>query len=283
MKVRALLIVSILTVSVASALLTRQSVSPQKAGDAFVPFTYDLKTFGEVKVTTKKRIDSTDQAVIDRWPVDAPEHTCYSLERKQPLPAFEKGPRYFHPAYSFICVIPTSDSSPNFRDAYPTFSKAVENLKKLLRNKPREFRQLDELFDFPYNNAGWSFRAKLDYLEYANVRGVFFLTQYSNEVAPSPVNNEELTATFQGLSKDGTRYIGARFAVTHESLPRGIDFTDGRIQKDAIEESTSEKLHERVSAYLKKEEEKIEILDERSFIPSISEVKLVIASLRFEK
>jgi hypothetical protein len=61
--------------------------------------------------------------------------------------------------------------------------------------------------------------------------GMLFLTQYSNEMQPNPVNDEELTLDFQGLTRDGRYYLAARLAITHPSLPRGIDFTDN-IERD---------------------------------------------------
>lgn len=246
-------------------------------------FKYNAEDFGKSELKDKTKITSEDQAVKDKFPVDLPAHTCYFLEDKRPLPALEKGGRYFFPARSFICFIPTSDQSENdFAAAYPNYSQSVAKLKTLLKNQPQTFSQFDDLFDVPYNNAGWSFKSKVQYLDYENVSGVFFLTQYSQDVAPGLANNEELTANFQGLTKDEKFYIAARFAVTHPTLPKGIDFTDEKIQQDALETDSSEELNKRVSKYLQAEKEKVEKLSEETFQPSLPNLKKLIASIEIK-
>lgn len=135
------------------------------------------------------------------------------------------------------------------------------------------------MFDFPYNNAGWSFKAKISYLDYPKIKGVFFLTQYSQDVAPIPVNNEELAANFQGLSSDGKFYIGARFAITHKLLPKGIDFTDDRMQHDALKGGTEEKISAKVTRYMEAEKQKVENLPDDSFEPSVGTLKKLISSI----
>jgi hypothetical protein len=213
-------------------------------------------------------------------PFDAPAHRCYHLERKAELPALNKGPRYFFPAYSFICLVPAIDSTGNdFAKAYPSFSKAVEQIKTLIKAKPADFRQFDDLFDFPYNNAGWSFKTKIEYLTFEYLSGVFFVTQYSQDMTPNPANNEELTANFQGITNDGKYYVAARFSITHPSLPRGIDFTDDRLQEEALNASTSDEINTRVRRYLKLEAEKVTKLPDASFSPSLPKIKKLLGSI----
>lgn len=244
-----------------------------------VPFNFKVTDFGEVRVRNEAKV-KIDISGDPEMPFDAPAHTSYDLETKRPLPALDKRPRYFYPAYSFICIVPTFDvSEKDFSAAYPNFSKAVDQITKLLQTKPKNFVQFDDLFDFPYNNAGWSFTAKVKYLEYSKVTGVFFLTQYSQEMTPNLINNEELTANFQGLTRDGQYYVAARFAITHPSLPRGIDFTNRRVQEDALNEKSADKINVKVGRYLQIEERKIEKLSDETFRPSIPTIKRVIASI----
>jgi len=246
---------------------------------ASYPFKFDSKIFGDVKVNKKPKIDSTDESVKQHWPIDAPAHQCYQLDVDHPLPAVEKGARYFWPAYTFVCIVPTSDpSEKDFAKAYPNFSKAIDKIKILLKNKPKEFRQFEDLFDFPYNSSGWSIEARKEYLNYANVSGVFFLTQYSQDMTPTPLNNEELTANFQGLTKDGKFYVAARFGVTHASLPRGIDFVDNKAQEKCLEIKYPE-INDCVRAYLRLEDNKLETLPETGFKPSLSSIRSLLASV----
>jgi hypothetical protein len=87
---------------------------------------------------------------------------------------------------------------------------------------------------------------------------------------PNPVNNEELTLVFQGLTKDGRYYVAARLAITHPSLPRGIDFTD-EIERD------------RLWRYLGKTEKELEGFSEESFQPSLKSLKALLTSVDVEK
>jgi hypothetical protein len=249
-----------------------------------VPFIYEQNDFGKVEAKRHAKINSEDESVRDKFPIDMPARTCFDLEAKRPLPALEKGARYFFPAHSFICFIPTSDATEkDFAAAYPNFSQSVAKLRKLLEKRPADFSQFDDLFDVPYNNAGWSFKSKVQYLDYRNVAGVFFLTQYSQEMTPNLVNNEELTANFQGLTKDGNFYVAARFAVTHPTLPGGIDFTDSKIQEDALKGKTNDEINQAVGKYLRKEREKVEKLPEETFRPSITNLKKLLASITLNK
>ena len=243
-----------------------------------IPFQYSIEEFGEARIRTvaKTRVDET---VDGSFPIDAPAHTCFHLEAKRLLPALERGSRYFHPAYSFICIVPTFDpTEDDFAAAYPNFSKAVELIRKLVNEKPEHFRQFKDVFDFPYNNAGWSIRAKEEYLSYSNINGVLFVTQYSQELLPNPLNNEELTANFQGLTQDGKYYVGARFSVIHDELPTGIDFVEGSIREKCLEYKYPE-INDCVGEYLDSESERLQKFRDEEFKPSLNTIKTLISTI----
>lgn len=244
-----------------------------------IPFKFDSADFGDVRIRQVKKVNSDDEAVNSKFPIDAPAHSCFDLEAKRPLPAIEKGPRYFYPAYSFVCLVPTSDSSEaNFAKAYPNFNKAVEQVRSLIEKKPTVFKQFGDVFDFPYNNAGWSVKAKIRYLEFSKSSGVFFLVQYSQDLTPTPLNNVELTANFQGLTTDGRYYVAARFSLTHHSLPKGIDFVDNRAQHKCLE-IRYPAINECVRAYLKVESDKLDKLPDREFQPSIEKLVKLLSTI----
>jgi hypothetical protein len=197
----------------------------------------------EQKLTAQDIGDGVDEGL-------APEHFSFYLKDKRPLPALEQGPRYFIPAHSFICAIPLEDSSvKDFGGAYPSVNSAAMNLQKILRERPNKLEHRGDVPDIPSINASPSIVSRFQYLDFRSGSGILFLTQYSNEMAPNPINNEELTLNFQGLTKDGRYYLAARLAITHPSLPRGIDFTDD-IERD------------RQFSYLRKGEKELEGLSE---------------------
>ena len=275
-------------------------VFTQKVSDNLIkeiPFVYNKVDFGKVTIENNQKIIAESK----RFPDDLPAHTCFNLEDKKKFYAFEKGARYFSPSYSFICFIPTSDKTEkDFTKSYPNFSQSITKLQSLIEKKPKKLKMFDNINDVPYNNSGWSVVSKTQYLSYENVEGVIFLTQYTQELTPNPLNNEELTYNFQGLTKNKRFYVAARFAVTHPNLPKGIDFMDDSIQNNALskiydkrdliyknskldEKEKSKRLNEEtnkiVSSYLKKEEEKLESFDEATFKPSLANIKNLIKSI----
>src|ERR1044072_4003973 len=101
----------ILSCSVPPNLKAQEQESELKeVKNAGVSFVYSINDFAEVKIEKEQK--QTAQDVGDGVPVGiAPEHFCFNLKDKRPLPALEQGARYFYPAYSFICVIPLNDSA----------------------------------------------------------------------------------------------------------------------------------------------------------------------------
>lgn len=236
--------------------------------NAGVSFLYSADDFAEVKIEKKQKKTAPEGDAIDEG--FAPAHLCFTLKDKRPLPAFQQGPRYFFPARSFICAIPLKDASvKDFAKAYPSLHFAGAHLQKILRERPNKFEHRRDIPDIPANNASPSIVGKFQYLNFRSGSGILFITQYSNEMEPNPLNNEELTLNFQGLTKDRRYYVAARLAITHPSLPRGIDFTD-HIERD---------LHWN---YLRKEEKELEALPEESFQPSLKSLKGLLSSINVE-
>jgi hypothetical protein len=235
---------------------------------AGVSFFYRASDFAEVKIEKERKL--TIQEIGDGVPQgNAPEHHCFYLKDKRPLPALAQGPRYFSPAMSFICAIPLKDSSvKDFGQAYPELNKAALKLQAMLRGRPVEFKRGD-VPDIPYNNSSQTILSRAQYLYFKSGSGILYLTQYAQELLPNPVNNEELTCNFQGLTKDGKYYIAARLAVTHPSLPQGIDFTDDA-QRDTRH------------LYLRKAEKQLAGLPEESFQPSLKNLKALLSSVSTE-
>jgi hypothetical protein len=234
---------------------------------AGVSFIYNARDFAGIKIEKVQKQIACPDCVDDGF---LPEHVCFNLKDKRPLSALDEGPRYFFPAYSFICVIPLKDPSvKHFDYDYPTLSGEAPELQKILRERPNKWKDRTTIPDLPPFDGNNTFVSKFQYLNFRSGSGILFLTQYSNEMEPNPVNNEELTLDFQGLTKDGRYYIAARLAITHPSLPRGIDFTD-HIKRD---------LHWN---YLKKEKKELDGFPEESFLPSLKNLKALLSSIHIE-
>lgn len=253
----------------ALAVSTEQNAEVRDAKPNEIPFVYDARIFAEVKV--KKIPQLIDELGNAGFPDEAPSYSCFYLRDKKEFPAYEKGPRYFQPAYSKLCIIPLEDKSvTNFATAYPHIKEAEVKLRELLKARPPKFISGRDINDLPFNNANGSFHSKVEYLNFRNGAGVLFLTQYTQEIWPNPVNNEELTCNFQGLTNDGKYYVAARLSLTHPSLPKGIDFT-GHIERD-------DKLQ-----YLRKQEQMLNGFAEASFQPSMKTLKALLSSISIKE
>jgi hypothetical protein len=247
-----------------------QTPDLKEVKNAGVSFAYSTRDFAEVKIeevpqeTALDGDDGIDEGI-------SPEHVCFNLKDKRPLPALEEGARYFYPTDSFICAVPLEDPSvKDFAKAYPNLDAFATDLHKILRERPASLGHHRDIPDFPPNNASPSIVSRFQYLDFRSGSGILFLTQYSNEMQPNPVNNEELTVDFQGLTKDGRYYVAARLAITHPPLPKGIDFTDD-IERDLPDFN-----------YLKEEEKELDGFSEESFRPSLKSLKALLSSICLE-
>jgi hypothetical protein len=250
----------------------RRGPSHRAVSEGGITFVYSPADFGGLKVESVPRL--TAQEIGNGVPSgQGPAHNCVNLESKRPLPALDKGPRYFFPSQSFVCAVPLTDSSvEDFNAAYPLLRDAAASLRKIIRARPRQFGRLnkwgtwDGIPDYPYSHSGYSLRSRGRYLDSRTLSGILFLTQYSQDTQPSPANNEELTYNFQGLTRDGRHYVAARFAVTHPSMPKGIDFV-GRAGTD------------KQLRYLRRDELRLNRLAEDSFAPSLKSLKALLSSI----
>lgn len=102
--------------------------------------------------------------------------------------------------------------------------RQADELKALLQNQ-----QAGERMPFlPLFNAAQLMHTQVKYLDFANGKGVRFLTQFSQ--APMPINNHDLFYSFQGLSNDGKYYLAAVLPVNHPSLPVDGMVTDKEME-----------------------------------------------------
>jgi hypothetical protein len=260
-----LTILSVVLVFVACfATLAQREPNVREARPNEVPFVFNAGDYGKIE------IESVEKAVVQEGdlPTEAPAHSCYRLEDKRPLPALDQGARYFYPAFSSICIVPLTDASvANYAKSYPYIHEAATKLRRLLARHPPKLNFNKDLNDVPFNEASGSVQSKVQYLDFKTGKGVLFLTQYSQDVVATPLNNEELTCDFQGISNDGKYYVAARLAITHPSLPKGIDSTKPPPQ------------NVNVAVYRSKQERLLNSFTDESFKPSLKSLKSMIASI----
>ena len=91
----------------------------------------------------------------------------------------------------------------------------IEELRSLLETRSSVIE--NEMPALPQINAAQVFHAQVEYLDFQNGQGVRFISQYSQEI--SPIYNQSLFYTFQGLTEDGAYYVAAFFPLSAEGLP----------------------------------------------------------------
>jgi len=92
----------------------------------------------------------------------------------------------------------------------------IDNLAQTLITQP-DGGTMSNLPFLPIWNAAQVFSAQVTYFDFQNGSGVRYLTMFGQGL--SPVDNQNLFYTFQGLTDDGRYYLSAVLPVTHPSLP----------------------------------------------------------------
>jgi hypothetical protein len=164
-----------------------------------------------------------------------------------------------------ISIFPTSDpSDARFDEEFPTVRQAVNDLNKLLG---RRAGSLTESIPFlPWADERQLFVGRKRLVRFRDGRGVLFLTQYDQE--ESPINNEFLVYTFQGLTDDNAWYVSAVFPVAAQGIP-----ASGRVDNAAAYRGDYE-------AYVKQTAEKLNKLPAKKFTPDLSLLEEIIRSLK---
>ena len=231
-----------------------------------VSLRYSPEYFSEHTVKQEPRL--TMEEVGTDIPIGvAPAHPVISLKDKRPLPALDRGPRYFSPSYSSIAIIPLKDPSvKNYVKSYPDVASEAASLRRALAQKLRFLAPKPTPPDLNNEDIEQAFHGRIRYLDFPLFSTISYLTAYTQEDEGDPVNNEELAFVVQGLTKDGRYYIDARFAITHPSLPKGIDSTKPM-------KGLARKQH------LLKVSKDLDAVADESFWPPVGSFKDLLASL----
>lgn len=106
----------------------------------------------------------------------------------------------------------------------------IDALRTLLADKPQDIPAGGgaKLPFLPQFNAAQVIRVQVEYLPFQNGEGVRYLTHYAQAV--SPITNNTLFYTYQGLTNDGAYYISAIFPVRTDSLPDETNFNSEEYQ-----------------------------------------------------
>ena len=142
----------------------------------------------------------------------------------------------------------------------------IEQLQALLVARPST--PGGSLPYLPLHNAAQVFHSQVAYLAFTNGAGVRYVTAFSQDA--SPVTNQHLIYTFQGLTDDGQYYVAAFFPVTTAVL------------SDTVKVDDWESFSVNYSTYLAETKAVLNDLTPLDFTPDFTLLDAVVASLRVE-
>jgi hypothetical protein len=181
-------------------------------------------------------------------------------------------------------VVPSAFESPaairvyNVADfkGYAEREKRLAALQSLLEQKPSlkagepmsENANVNTLPFLPVVPAGQIIRARAEYVETPAVKGIRYITVYSEDVGPFAAG--EFLYTFQGLSADGQHYISAIFRLKPGMFPAEMENFDPMTFS--------------MATYAQESVDKLNAADpEKDFAPSLGTLNGIIDSFAFEK
>ena len=233
-----------------------------------VSFDYDPQVFAEVKLEEEAEVPLQDET--DKPDYIHPQQIVFTLKNKNAREIK-------------IIVFALEDYrrvwSAVEKNDIKSLDKNLENFKKTAKDiKPYHGKEMPYL---PFIDASQSFVAKVESFPFQNGKGFFFLTQFDQDYA-NPVNNDDLTYIYQGISDDGKQYILAEFPVTGSFLPANAD-TESEDYKRPTNASEYKTIVKFYPKYLAKITKKLEDLKPSGFEPDLDSIKKIISSLKVEK
>ncbi len=154
----------------------------------------------------------------------------------------------------------------DYTNLAPFAGEQVAALQSLLSSRPAAPEEIPYL---PIVNAAQVVRTQVAYLDFANGSGVRFITYYAQDV--SPLTNDAIFYTFQGLTSDGRYYISADFPVNASTLPATYDESAAAADYDAFAQN--------YLAYLDETIAQLDALTPTDFTPNLTLLDSLLQSL----
>lgn len=153
---------------------------------------------------------------------DVPPGVFAAVQRSNPIRV--KGTRYMLSASGRLAVV-SVEQPKKYSTKWSDQVQEPENLRTALdRGDVRALCTADGGDEIPWMNAGRCFHGKARIVSFPWGRAVIFLTTYvQGPTSESPVNNDELVLTVQGLTSDGRYAVNGHFDMRHPRLPDTMD------------------------------------------------------------
>ncbi len=217
---------------------------------------------GLASTATHEVIARAESDQVAPWEV-APEHTVFTLEDFS-LPGKQMKAQIF--------VYPADD--------YANINQGVaENIKKIkaLTSESGMDVNNDTMPHVPFYNAAQVIAAQTQVFNFRNGAGVRYITQYGQDV--SPITNNWLFYTFQGLTSDGKIYIVAIFPIEVPVLAQG-DVQNSPVPSDGVPFPDYNDPNANFPAYFDAVTQKLNSLSPDAFSPVITQIDALIQTIQ---
>lgn len=208
---------------------TATEPAPTVEPTAALPAALPAVDFEGVRFSYDPALASNIQAeVIEEEPgtVDGPYWERLPRHVRFEFEGYPRQGETFHQAE--VLIYPVEDYARLSEGAGPV----IEELKQALKDRPSEF---DNGLPFlPQWNAAQMFHAQLRYLD----SGLRYVTQYGQDI--SPITNERVFYTYQGLAGNGKYYVVAIFPISSAVLPDSGEVDDYQAFADRYQQFMKE-------------------------------------------
>lgn len=234
-----------------------------------VSFSYDssFDTLVKPRLTKESSLEKED----DKPCAIFPSHILFRFEGKygdQHKGSFFPAEMHIYPINEYRKQLGVS------KDELARFDQSLSGLRGIILEKNTAILKNIPLVDFI--DAGQAFHAKMEFSDFSDGTGIWFLTQYSFE--PSLINNKGLTYVFQGLSNDGKYYVLATFPVSLTFLPASNEAR--KFGNYELPERFAANDEKEFNRYVSKIKIRLEELPSRDFNPSLENFKRIISTLK---
>lgn len=177
-----------------------------------------VQFIGDPTVATAVWSEEIPASTAEAWWATVPAHLRLTLIRgDQSLGHAPMGIQV--PGEAQVHVYDISDQLYDAAELDQSVQEQVAALQTLLEGG-QGVNDDEPLPLLPLTNAAQMFHAQVARIDFAGGSGIRYLTQYAQ--GPSPVANDNLFYTFQGLADDGNKYVAAFFPVSASILPATV-------------------------------------------------------------
>lgn len=148
----------------------------------------------------------------------------------------------------------------------------IEALRTLLIEQPETIDQPIPVLP-GLGNAVQDLRVQNDYLEFENGSGIRFVAHYAQDA--SPIINDNVFYTFQGLTTDEQFYVALYYPVNTSALPSAFDETEAAEDYEAFAEN--------FETYLQETNDTLNALNPSDFTPNLEDLDSMVESLVTEQ